>query len=150
MRSLIRYVSKAASAVRPGVTLITVVVVVATSLLVLEQLHDAGPANSELAALAQRLDPKTTRQQLLSLLREYPHLHSTTNQHRSGRWITVYTPKRPFADNWVAHVEFREDDTILRAYYGTVDTAPLDPRPPDMPQDRCFGSPSECSRPFGL
>ena len=124
-------------------TLALVAILVLGTTALVRQLQDPTPANLELGALAWRVDGTTTREQLLRLVGTYSRLHTRTEE----RSVIVLTPNRPSADNWVAWFRFRPDGTIVKAYTGTVDYAPASPKPPGMPEDRCFGSRTECLLP---
>jgi hypothetical protein len=108
-------------------------------------------ADLQLVALSARLDQTTSDVQLRKLVAEYPLLR-VIDGPGNGR-VTVRTPPRFGAKDWVALVEFTPDRRILRIAYGMTDYAPLRPQyadavPRQMPDDRCFGTPAQCAAPW--
>ena len=122
-------------------------VLVLGSIAVVRQMRDPTPANLELAALVRRVDSATTPAQLLQMAGGYALLRARHESSVSKQSVAVYTPNRPFADNWVACFQFGADGRLVRMYTGIVDYAPVNPKPSGFPPDHCFGSAVECRLP---
>jgi hypothetical protein len=116
-------------------------------------LHGREPREAEhqLIAFSGHLTGETTKSQVLVLLKGYPLLRAVPGSNESR--LTVMTPHRFGAKDWLALLEFSPDERLVRVAFGMSDYAPLRPRYPEavpelMPADHCFASAAECSRPW--
>jgi hypothetical protein len=113
----------------------------------------AEPRDAELQLISwsKRISEKTTRAEVLRLVAEYPLLRVLEGPGVNR--ITIQTPPRFGAKDWLALVEFGPTDQVRRVAWGWSDYAPVRPKyahqvPAQMPPDRCFGTPTECEAPW--
>ena len=105
-------------------------------------------ANHEMVMFSEALAEKATASSVLSDVKSYKQLRAAP---RGEHVVYVSTPPRFSADNWVAWIEFRRSGRLFRATFGTVNYTARDTvKPAGIPNDRCYGTPQECSLPFPL
>jgi hypothetical protein len=108
-------------------------------------------AELQLIAFSGRLTHATTKTEVMSFVRNYPLLR--VDSSIGDRRLTLRTPPRFGARDWLALLEFTPEQRLLRVAFGMTDYAPIRPRYPDavpekMPSDQCYGTAAECARPW--